>query len=139
MKKTFSLRTVLTVTTGRLLTVPKDGGNGIGDLYEILGHMTGEPPYTHTLGRFAEECKPWLFRWWPDLALADASLKSLDQWLEKERAGGDEAIKMWLTELNMLFLGKLQDSYDIPQIPEESHKQINPIEELSTMVGWEKS
>ena len=41
--KRFSLRTVLTVTTGRLLTAPtEDGGNGIGDLYEILGWITME-------------------------------------------------------------------------------------------------
>ena len=39
----FPLRTILTVTTGRLLTKakgPRD--NGIGDLYEILGYMTGD-------------------------------------------------------------------------------------------------
>ena len=41
--KTFSLRTILTVTTGRLLTKGKtERDNGIGDLYEILGWMSGE-------------------------------------------------------------------------------------------------
>ena len=67
--KRFSLRTVLTVTTGRLLTAPtEDGGNGIGDLYEILGWITMESsPNTHQLGRFADECKPYLFRFFPEL------------------------------------------------------------------------
>lgn len=66
--KTFPLGVVLTVTTGRLLTKSKSqNDNGIGDLYDILGHMTGDSPFTHQLGRFAAECKPWLYRWFPEI------------------------------------------------------------------------
>lgn len=70
--KKFPLRDVLTVTTGRLLTKGKGkDDNGIGDLYKILGHMTGDDGVmTHQLGRFSEECKPWLLKWFPELAEA---------------------------------------------------------------------
>lgn len=79
--KAFPLRTILTVTTGRLLTKRKDpNDNGIGDLYEFLEWMCGEPPFTHTLGRFSKECKPYLFRWFPELTEpeTDVNLARLD-------------------------------------------------------------
>lgn len=103
--KRFSLRTVLTVTTGRLLTAPtEDGGNGIGDLYEILGWITMESsPNTHQLGRFADECKPYLFRFFPELGLASACLPKLDAWMEKSPTCPEEGIKLWLAELQLLF------------------------------------
>ncbi len=66
--KVFPLRVLLTVTTGRLLTQsrgPRD--NGIGDLYELLGWMTNDEPFTHQLPRFADECKPWILQWFPEL------------------------------------------------------------------------
>ena len=50
MTKTFDLGTVLTVTTGRLLT-------DIGNLYEILNFMTGDDLMTHQLPRATEACK----------------------------------------------------------------------------------
>ena len=46
--RSFPLRVVLTVTTGRLLTELKDNqNNGIGDLYDILNHMTGDTLFLH--------------------------------------------------------------------------------------------
>ena len=138
--KTFSLRTILTVTTGRLLTKGKtERDNGIGDLYEILGWMSGEKGlFTHQLPRVGEECKPWLLKWFPKLAVygVQSSLDSLDKWLNSCKKSGDYGvgIDMWLTEMKMMF-PDVKDEYEVGKIPEENHKQINPMEELVAMVG----
>lgn len=133
--KAFPLRVILTVTTGRLLTQgkgPRD--NGISDLYEILGWMTDDSPFTHQLGRFADECKPHLLKWFPELALASAGLKNLDKWLKSDRTGGGEGIEMWLAELRMLH-PSIQLSYDVPKIPRETHCVHDPMAELIAMRG----
>ena len=130
--RSFPLRVILTVTTGRLLTEGKgDNDNGISDLYELLGHMTGESPYTHTLGRFAEECKPYLYKWFPELAQAEAALKSLDKWLKISPTCADEGVKMWLTELTMTT--ECKPEYEIGRIPNEKHIRKDPIGELVEM------
>jgi hypothetical protein len=131
--KSFPLRTILTVTTGYLLTKgkgPRD--NGIGDLYEILQWMTDNVPFTHQLGRFSNECKPFLLKWFPELALANAGLKSLDDWIKRDRSGGGEAVKMWFAELQMMH-PSIQSSYEVPKIPRENHSVKNPVEELVEM------
>ncbi len=131
--KTFPLRTILTVTTGRLLTAPKDGGNGIGDLYEILGWLCDDSPYTHQLGRFAEEAKPHLLKWHPELAAAscESALASLNGWIAATKRSGaiDEALKMWFAELRMT-VPDLKDEYDLPQIPKNAHTPKDPMAEL---------
>lgn len=89
MTKSFSLRVLLSVTTGRLLTEAKSPtDNGIDDLYEIL-----ELAYCST----------------------DKALKSFDGWLSHDKSGGGEAIKMWLTELKNDF-PQLKDNYEVPKI-----------------------
>lgn len=116
----FPLRVVLTVTTGKLLTAskgPRD--NGISDLYDILGHMTNDNPFTHQLGRFGEECKPWLLRWYPQLALADAALVDLDRRIKYH---GKVIIETWLTELEM----DLGSTFDIGRIPWHYHEKKRP-------------
>ena len=129
---------LLTITTGRLLTEPKgDPDNGIGDLYEILGWMTEDSPFTHQLGRFAKECEPWLLKWFPELAPCgvESSLASLDRWIKTDRTGtAQEGIKMWLTELKMMF-PELKDAYEVPRIPKENHAIKHPLEELVEMRG----
>lgn len=134
--QSFPLRVLLTVTTGRLLTEAKGpSDNGIGDLYEILGWMTEDPPFTHQLGRFGEECKPWLLTWFPELAYASVSLNSLDKWLKADKTGtGSEGVKMWLAELKMMF-SSIKDSYDVPRIPKEDHTPKDPVEELEEMLS----
>lgn len=135
VRKKFPLRVLLTVTTDRLITEGKgDRDNGIGDLYEILGWMTNDSPMTHQLPRFGAECKPWLLKWFPELAPCSVqkSLDSLDRWLKSDRTGGSEAIKMWLTELKMMFPA-LKDEYDVPQIHVGDHKRTDPVKELIEM------
>lgn len=132
--KSFSLRTILTVTTGRLLT--KGGGdrdNGIGDLYKILDWMTGDNLFTHQLPRAGEECRPWLLKWFPELAPCSVGLSKLDEWISKSRDGTETGIIMWLAEQKMMFPA-LKDFYDVPQIP-SGHVVKDPMEELIEMRG----
>lgn len=130
--KQFNLRTILSVTTGRLLTEPRGkDDNGIGDIYDLLGWMTMDAPSTHQLPRFADECKPHLFRLFPELGLASACLPKLDDWLKAAPTCPEEGIKMWLTELKMLF-PEIKPAYDVPQFP-ITHTIKDPIAELLEM------
>jgi len=120
----FPLCTVLTVTTGRLLTKRKStNDNGISDLHEILEHMIGETPFTHTLGSFADKCKPWLLFWFPEL-------DSNELWSEVEKLSWllsgfskntnkyvkDAVVVKWLNSL--VAKGICSEKYDIGQIGE---------------------
>jgi hypothetical protein len=137
--KTFPLRVLLTVTTGRLLTQPRNGSNGIEDLYEILGWMTNDSPMTHQLPRFGDECKPWLLKWFPELAPCSVagSIESLRRWISKDRTPDrQEGVKMWIAELKTMFPA-IKDNYEVPKIPAESHAVKNPISELLEMRGGE--
>ncbi len=132
--KEFSLRTILYVTTGRLLTKsqgPDD--NGIGDMYEILEWMTSESPFTHSLGRFAKECKPWLLKWFPELIAVDGLLPVLDVWCKRDGAG-DDTVERWVDEQVVLLIDCKQ-SYCVPKIPEGEHERKDPLAELQEMVG----
>jgi hypothetical protein len=140
MKKTFDVRVLLTVTTGRLLTKSRANSNGIEDLYEILGHMTGDSPFTHQLGRFSEECKPWLLRWFPELAspemrtaeqeLADAIVSIASNRL------GDSVIEPWLA--GIIEGGLAKSEYEVGQIPQDDHERKHPYDELVAMRGTDE-
>lgn len=138
--KKFPARVLLTVTTGRLLTKGKGNrDNGIGDLYEILGWMTKDSPFTHQLGRFAEECKPHLLRMFPELGKAETeeNLTRLDGLIEFANTGGKEeipvAIDTWLEQMTTEC--GLQAEYDVPRISAECHEEKGPITELSKMMA----
>jgi hypothetical protein len=72
-KKDFPTLAVLSITSGRLLTQPKDAseGNGIDQIYEVLEWMTDDLPLLHQLVRFIEECKQWIYRWHSEIIKAD--------------------------------------------------------------------
>lgn len=132
--KQFPLRVLLTVTTGRLLTKPRGNrDNGIGDLYEILGWMTNDSPFTHQLPRFNDECKPWLLRWFPELAAANDSLWLLDEKLHL--LGPEKGCEFWLT--NPVING-MKETYDVPRIPRDDHERKNAYDELVQMRGTDE-
>lgn len=63
----FNLGTILSVTTGFLLTQPGvKSKNGISDLYEILNHVHGLPEwdsfFTHELPDASEQAAPHLLK-----------------------------------------------------------------------------
>lgn len=132
--KRFPLNVLLTATTGRLLTTPLgEHDNGISALYEILGWMTNDEPFTHQLPRFSKECDPWLRRWFPELAWADESLGILDQKIAE--LGPVKGIGFWLA--NMELIG-MKAEYDVPRIPRDDHEQKHPYDELVAMRGTDE-
>jgi len=128
--KRFPVRVLLTVTTERLLTKPKGGDdNGIGDLYDILGWMTNDSPFTHQLPRFNDECKPWLLRWFPELSQASDHLDALAGLI---RVHGSDGVDQWLAKL------ELPAEYDVPRIPADDHERKDPRDELVAMRGTDE-
>lgn len=114
MTTTFSLRTVLTATTGRFLCLRQDPhNNGIGDLYKLLGWMTGDSPCTHHLPRYADVCKPWLLQWFPILQAAETVLPQLDKLIDA--VGPEEGVALWIGQLRDL---GFPDAFDVPRIAE---------------------
>lgn len=123
--KTFSLAAVLTVITGRLLS-------DMGVVYSILNHITGDEIYTHQIPRALKATQPWLLKCFPELRPVPACLKNLDSWIERDRTGGHEGIKMWLAELKMMF-PEIKDTYEVSQMP-DGWTSIDPVPELGSMV-----
>ena len=129
----FDVRILLSVTTGRLLTHGRGrNDNGIADMYHLLRHMTGEFPFTHQLGRFAEECRPYLCDWFPELRMADESLGSLDDLLAACN-NPDEAVEKWLQQLLSCF-PEIHATYDVPAIPAAAHVRTDAFLELAEML-----
>lgn len=132
--KRFETRVLLSVTTGRLLTRSEGlRDNGIGAMYELLGWMTKDEPFTHQLPRFAEECKPWLLRWFHELQTATDALPLLDAELAKGQP--ENAVEYWLGTLE---LAGLPREYDVPQIPDDDHERKHPYDELVQMRGTDE-
>lgn len=135
--KSFPLRVVLTVTTGRLLTEPKGPhDNGIGALYELLNWITGDNLFTHQLPRAGRAARPWLLKCFPELIPVNASMGNLDEWIQRDNTGGQEGIKMWLAELKLLFPG-LREFYDVAPMP-EGWTTIDPLIEAESMFSKDK-
>jgi hypothetical protein len=129
--RSFPLCVVLSVTTGRLLSV---NDNGIGDLYEFLKWMTDDAPFTYQLGRFSEECKPWLLRWFPELAQANEMLSDLDARLEAGKVA--DGIASWLRILVEDYGCK--PAYDVSRIPADNHERKDPYDELVIKRGTDE-
>lgn len=132
--KKFELRVLLTCTTRRLLTKPEgERDNGIGALYELLGWMTNDQPFTHQLPRFNDECQPWLLRWFPELAKAGtaSALTSLDVLLHTANC---DPIEQWLME-QLQENPELKAEYEVPRIPRDDHTRKNAYDELVEMRG----
>lgn len=134
--KPFPLRVVLTVTTDRLLTKSRgDRDNGIEDLYEILGWMTNDSPFTHQLPRFSQECKPWLLQWFPELGIVNEDLGELDELLVE--LGGEFAVEAWIAKLQLMH-PELHGEYNILRIPMDDHERKNPYDELVADCGTDE-
>ena len=136
--KQFELRVLLSVTTGRLLTKGKgEVDNGIGDIYDLLGWMTNDSPFTHQLPRFADECKPWLLRWFPELLPLTGDVIAFCNGLEgmtRDQIGAAIDGFVW-------GLGERigQQSFDVPRIPADDHDRKDPIDELVAMRGTDEA
>lgn len=133
--KTFSLRTILTATTGRFLCKRKSSNdNGIGDLYELLRWMTNDDPCTHQLGRFADECVPWLLRWFPELGAMEELVKTEMARLKTK----DPVYAEGFIEGVIERIGGGKQEYDVPRIPADDHVVKNPYDELVEIRGTDE-
>lgn len=128
--KTYPLSVVLTITTGRLLAPPVGDSNGMPHVYDILGWMTGDQPFTHRLPRVAGECKPWLERWFPELTPESEYVETALMGVDK--LGMAQAIAGYLVEAQRRGCRK---TYDVARIPRDDHERKNPIDELVEMRG----
>jgi hypothetical protein len=111
----FDLGTVLTITTGILLTK-------IDNVYKILDYMTGDSLFTHQLPRVSRECEPILLKQFPQLKGIDVSDVNSDNWndfLQKQ-------IEIFGNEFEVIPVSLFE------------HQHIDPIEELESMVDPSK-
>lgn len=77
--KEFLTTVVISIVSGKMLV-----GN-IVLLKEALGYMCGEIPYTTQYRRFANECKPYIRNWCPELFDIDLSNLNKGNWQEFAR------------------------------------------------------
>jgi len=127
MTKSFPLGTVLSVTTGRLCC-------NIGEVYEILNHLTGDNLFTHVLPRAGRFAGPLILEQYPELCAASDALLRLDNMIVGAKQRGEKpasVVGQWLESLN------LPQHYDIPSYADR-WLSFDPIEELATMVPREK-
>ena len=112
MKK-FSILTVLSVTTDRLLCP-------IGELYDILGWLTDDSPYTHQLVRFADECKPYILKEHPQL-------EEVTEYVAKECEAGNAAT------LCKEMVAKFGNTIALNKISPNAHQVKCPIQEIEDL------
>jgi len=117
VNRKFHLGDVLTVTTGRLLSL-----RGVDGLYDILNYMTGDELYTHALPRAGRICAPVLLKQYPQLADVDAEGINKENW------------KNWLAEQ----VAKYGEELEVTPIAEGDYEAKNPLEELEEMVGKDR-
>lgn len=110
-EKEFDLGTVLTITTGLLLTK-------IENVYKILDWMTGESLFTHQLPRVGRECEPEILSQFPELKNIDVSNVNKENWKE------------FLENQKLLF----GNSFYVKKISPDKHISIGAIEELCNMI-----
>jgi hypothetical protein len=111
--KDFSLAAVLTVVTGRFLV------GDIGELYDILNHMTGDNLFTHQLARAGEVCEKPLLAQHPQLGAVEVP----------DLAGDADAYKQWVANQEAIFGAMLSVE------PLESWQHRDPVTELAEMIG----
>lgn len=105
--------TLLMITTGRKLII----GNYQGTVSPIFKFMVGEHPFTHQIGAFNRECKPYLIEWYPEL---DAGFEAMNKY------NWEPMLSAWLAENPATFI--------IAPIPADDHTQLDPVESLADML-----
>lgn len=126
-KRFFHFGDILSVTTDYLLSPRKIGG-----VYDILNFLTGDNLFTHQLGRAAERAKPYLLGEYPEPLVILTGLTH-----EAKRSLGEEwgsRCENWLIGL----CSKHGDGMEIAPMPAGQWLRIDPLKELSAMVGEER-
>ncbi|MBM0239369.1 hypothetical protein JNW88_23520 [Micromonospora sp. ATA32] len=108
----FHLGDILTVTTDKFVAP-----DGIGGVYRILNHMTGDNLFTHQLPRAATECKPELLRQHPDLA----------EIVPPAKFENEAHVWRWLAEQT----DRYGTHREVQPMPAGDHTRIDPLDELA--------
>lgn len=129
----FPVKTVLTVTTGRLLC-------GMEEVYAILNYMTSDNLFTHQLPRAVKECTPWLLRWFPELNSPEIQfeLGRLTLMLDTPcgKSSPEHLITGWISEI--VTKGIVQETYEVQPIPRDDHEYKDPYDELVEIRGTDE-
>jgi hypothetical protein len=112
--KQFHIGDILSITTG-ILVAP----DGIGNVYKILNHMTGDNLFTHQLPRAAKECRPYLL-------VRHAWLKSVD---DSELTSA--RWRLWLDEQ----AEKYGEYHAVSPLAKSVTSHTNPLQEAIDLVG----
>lgn len=112
--KEFPISAVLSVTTGRLM-------GDIGEVYEILGWMSGEKLFTHQLPRVSREAAPVILAAHPQLhaAVSEAEQVTTENW------------QTWLSAWTDRFGAALP----VPRLGLHEHRRVGPLAELAEMMS----
>ena len=124
--KPFNLSDVLTIVTGRLVSL-----RGMEGVYDILRHLTGDDIYTNVIPRAIEACRSVLLADHPWL---EEEAKKLNQVLDNlpKEVDKSEDIKLFFADL-MCRVGS-SDINVMPLSPEQ-WLVIDPVEEAKAMFG----
>lgn len=137
-EREFHVSDVLSIITGRVVSTRHTDG-----VYDILNFMTGDNLFAHQFPRANDECKPWLLRWFPELAEAGTpnNLARLDELISNAKYRNEpteNGVAMWLKWMTEQGACNLKEKYKVQQIPQEVHQHKNPIEEVAEMIGQKK-
>ncbi len=130
-KRIFPIEDILTVTTGRPIS-----RRGVSALYDLLGFLVGEVPFTHQIPRISKICAPYLLRQFPQLGGSeiDQEIARLDRQIE----GATEDL---LAQYRILFAWRVDVAekfgamFEVADLPEELRDSRDPIEEMAEMRG----
>lgn len=115
--KRFHLGDVLTITTGRLVSL-----RHMEAVYDVLNWMTGDNLMTHQLPRAMDECQPHLLAQHPDLAGIE-----VPDFGDGPREQLEIAIADWLAEQ----VARFGEYREVAALADGDHTVIDPLEELA--------
>lgn len=119
--KAFGIGAILSITGEAMMC-------DIGDIYDLLGWMTGESLMTHQLPRASRECEDFLREQFPDLAAIEVPAWSRTQgWDNLTYDGKVSRITAWLGALPGA------PTREVPRLPDGDHTYIDPFSELRMM------
>lgn len=115
----FHIGDVLSITDGHLLSPTAMSG-----VHKICDWLAGEPVWTHQLMRVADEARPVLYHFFPELHEIEFP----------EGLSSEEAIAEWLSNI----VEQYGEFRDVPQLSRVEHASIDPVLELQNMVGADR-
>ena len=113
MPREFHISDVLTITTGRFVSIRRMEG-----VYDILNYLTADNLFTHQIPRAMRECAPVLLARHPELAAADPEGMTAEN--------HTEYLARWVSQFG--------ETMTIWPLADGQHERIDPIAELSEMV-----